>query len=348
MRYFIFCFFRNFGRCFWGFAVAAVVGGTLLAACTYAEDDGDGETLRVTFLDVGQGLAVLLELDGRYALYDTGPDSVGVIDSLVARGVDTLEWVLVSHNHRDHAGGFMEIGGAGKSSKGGTALKQGCGTAARSESETALKQGSGTAARSESGTAPRVHVRQLFVGPDTSGGFIRDSVLRAARRLGIPVDTLVRGMMLKLGGGSGGKQSFGGAPRFEVLWPPERLKLGGNAASVALLVSFGEASVLLPGDLDSTGERQLLELSPSLSANLLQVGHHGSTGSNSLGFISKVAPEYAVVSVGAGNSYGHPANSVVRKYEYVLGDLTRFYRTDQDGSVEFECVENIGVISGAQ
>lgn len=332
MRYFIFCFFRNFGRCFWGFAVAAVIGGALLAACTYAEDDGDGETLRVTFLDVGQGLAVLLEAGGRFALYDTGPDSVGVIDSLVARGVDTLEWVLVSHNHRDHAGGFMEIGGAGKSSKGGTALKQGCGTA--------LKQGSGT--------APRVHVRQLFVGPDTSGGFIRDSVLRAARRFGIPVDTLVRGMMLKLGGGSGGEQSSGGVPRFEVLWPPERLKLGGNAASVALLVSFGEASVLLPGDLDSTGERQLLELSPSLSADLLQVGHHGSTGSNSLGFISKVAPEYAVVSVGAGNSYGHPANSVVRKYEYVLGDLTRFYRTDQDGSVEFECVENIGVISGAQ
>lgn len=330
MRYFIFCFFRNLGRCFGAFTVLAAVMGALLAtACTYAEGGEEGGHVRVTFLDVGQGLAVLLEAGGRYALYDTGPDSIGFVDTLLARGIDTLEWVLVSHNHRDHAGGFMEIGGGGMPASR---------VSAESRVKNVPKSGNGVVLRQGSGNTPRVHVRQLFVGPDTSGGFIRDSVLRIARRFGIPVDTLVRGTVLELGGFAGNE------PRVEVLWPPEQLRVGENGASVVLQVAFGAASVLLPGDLDTAGERRLLELSPMLATNLVQVGHHGSSGSSSLDFISKLAPEYAVVSAGAGNPYGHPSNSVVRKLEYVLGDSSRIFRTDRDGSVEFELYFDLGVI----
>lgn len=322
----------------------------LVASCGFVIEEGAPEPspLRVTFLDVGQGLAVLLDCGGRYAMYDMGPDSVGVIDSLVARGVDTLEWVVVSHNHRDHTGGFMELAGAARG--------DGCGSVAGV------------------GTVPRVYVRRLYVGPDTSGGFIRDSVLRVARGFGIPVDTLVRGMSLGLaacgvvagigdvgglpsgdadaigqfsgdGEGSHGLSSnIGDAPRFDVLWPPDYVREGGNPASVVVRVEFGAASLLLMGDLDSAGERRLLELSPTLSAGLLQVPHHGSAGSSSLRFISRVAPDYAVVSVGAGNAYGHPREEVVRKYAYVLGDTARFFRTDLQGSVGFEMWPDIGVV----
>lgn len=305
----------------------------LVASCGFVIEEGAPEPspLRVTFLDVGQGLAVLLDCGGRYAMYDMGPDSVGVVDSLVARGVDTLEWVVVSHNHRDHAGGFMELAGRGLPS--GSALA-----------------GNGL---SRAGTAPRVYVRRLYVGPDTSGGFIRDSVLRVARGFGIPVDTLVRGMSLGLAacgvvagiGDAGGLSSnIGDAPRFDVLWPPDYVREGGNPASVVVRVEFGAASLLLTGDLDSAGERRLLELSPTLSAGLLQVPHHGSAGSSSLRFISRVAPDYAVVSVGAGNAYGHPREEVVRKYAYVLGDTARFFRTDLQGRVAFEMWPDIGVV----
>ncbi len=294
-----------------------LLGGLL--GCTYVcENEEDmAPPAGVEFLNVGQGLAVLLSYGGRYALYDTGPDSVGVIDSLKVRGVDTLEWVVVSHSHRDHAGGFMEIGSpAGRVSGGGA--------------------------------APRVHVRRLFVGPDTAKGFVRDSVLHLAFRYGIPVDTLVRGVRLSLeaGGASsmGTASSTGTAPRIEVLWPPDYIRVGENGASIVLHVEYGEASVLLPGDLDSIGERRLLELSPTLSADLMQVGHHGSAGSSSLKFVSQVDPKYAVVSVGEGNSYGHPANSTVQKFGYVLGDSTRFFRTDRDGNVKFELYENLGVV----
>lgn len=306
-----------------------------LTACTCVIDEGEEEALplRVEFLDVGQGLAVLLEYGGHFALYDTGPDSVGVVDSLIARGVDTLEWVVVSHNHRDHAGGFMEFA----ADRGGFSGEAGAGFARVGTSPRVVDS-------SQVGSAARVHVRRLFVGPDTAGGFVRDSVLRVARRLGVPVDTLVRGDALGFAADCGQSSGVGDAPRFDVLWPPDYVREGGNPASVVLRVEFGASTALLTGDLDSAGERRLLELSPTLSAGLLQVPHHGSAGSSSLRFVAQVAPDYAVASVGAGNSYGHPAMSVVRKYAYVLGDTARFFRTDRDGSVTFELWPDLGVV----
>lgn len=276
-----------------------------IAGCMYESGGREEEfALGAVFLDVGQGLAVLLEYGGHYAMYDMGPDSAGVMDSLEARGVDTLEWVLLGHNHRDHAGGFMELAsGKGLSS------------------------------------SPRVAVKRLYVGPDTAGGFVRDSVLGLARRFGIPVDTLVRGDAV-----AGLPEVDGAVPSFEVFWPPGYVCEGGNGASIVVHVGFGAGSALLTGDLDSAGERRLLELSPTLDAGLLQVPHHGSAGSSGLAFVSRVSPEFAVVSVGAKNPYRHPAEQVVRKYELVLGDSARFFRTDRDGSVRFSLYRELGVL----
>ena len=289
-------------KLFWILVVAAVMNG-----CMYVSGSAEGESsMHATAIDVGQGLAVLFEYGGRYAMYDFGPDSVGVVDSLLARGVDTLDWVVLSHNHRDHIGGFLELAGRG------------------------------------------VFVRRLYMGPDTAGAFFRDSVLRVARALGTPVDTLLRGENVSFGGGgngsAGGECVLGECARFEVLWPASYLRVGENRASVVLLGKFGASKMLLTGDLDSVGERHLLEMNPTLSAELLQVAHHGSAGSNTLSFLSQVSPKYAIVSVGARHGYGPPAPSVVRKLNLVLGDSTRLYRTDLQGSIRFELSPNMGVL----
>lgn len=284
-----------------------------LWGCTYVEEGAEEkEPLRLTFLDVGQGLAVLLEQGGKYALYDAGPDSAGIADTLEARGIRELDWVMLSHNHRDHVGGFVELA-------------------------VGLLAGGAT-------TAAKVCIGRLYVGPDTAGGVWRDSVLYVALRQGIPVDTLVRGDMLGFGGGANGSAVDDELPELRVLWPPDYETVSENHGSVVLQVSWGASSVLLTGDLDSLGERKLLELSPTLSAGLLQVPHHGSAGSSSLAFLAQVSPEYAVVSVGDGNPYGHPAQAVSQKLKYVLGDSLRFFRTDLQGSVSFELSRDFGAI----
>ena len=187
-----------------------------------------------------------------------------------------------------------------------------------------------------------MRIKRLFVGPDTAGGIWRDSGLYIAHKWGIPVDTLVRGDVVQLG--SAGNSLSAEMPDIRVLWPPDYETVDGNHGSLVLNVSWGAGSALLTGDLDSLGERELLELSPTLSAGLLQVPHHGSAGSSGLAFLAQVMPEYAVVSVGDGNPYGHPAESVVQKLRYVLGDSLRFFRTDRDGSVGFELWQGQGAI----
>ena len=137
-----------------------------------------------------------------------------------------------------------------------------------------------------------VSVRRLYVGPDESCNFFCDSVFRVARRLKIPVDTLLRGETVRFG--VGGNMSSAGtgsviagedSPRFDVLWPTKYVHVEGNGASVVLLVRYGAARAMLTGDLDSLGEKRLLEMNPTLSAELLQVGHHGSAGSSTLKFL---------------------------------------------------------------
>lgn len=289
-----------------------------LLGCMYQDLQTEEEHLgKVTFLDVGQGLAVLMEYDGRYGMFDTGPDSAGVVDSLLARGIDTLDWVVVSHGHRDHGGGFMELA----SSRG---------TPQEVLSQEVSSQALGL----------RVFVRNLYVGPDTARSFVGDSVLRLASRYGIPVDTLYRGDVIRLGMSDG--------IDLKVLWPPEYVAVGENGASIVMQGSLREDPsgnrFLLTGDLDSAGERRLMELSPDVSAALLQVPHHGSAGSSSLRFLSQVAPGFAVISVGAGNSYGHPREEVLQKLRYVTGDSTAVFRTDQDGSVSFSLVPGVGIL----
>lgn len=284
-------------------ALLCVFGGALLSGCSY--DSGWGaepEPLKITFLDVGQGLAVLLEHDGHFALYDTGPDSAGLSDSLAGRGIKALDWVLVSHFHRDHGGGFMEMGAA-----------------------------------IESG---RLKVGRLLVGQDTAVGFVSDSMFKVARRYKIPVDTLERGDTVY----------FAEGLRLECLWPVGYGRFGENRASVVLMGSMvgpqagRESAFLLTGDLDTAGENRLMELSRDLSADLLQVGHHGSAGSSGLQFLSRVAPRYAGIGVGKNNRYGHPKDEVVNKLRIVTGDSSAVYRTDLHGSFSFEMWPGVGLV----
>jgi competence protein ComEC len=84
-----------------------------------------------------------------------------------------------------------------------------------------------------------------------------------------------------------------------------------NNYSIVIRLIFGKTSFLFAGDASDVSESEMLSNGLQLASMLLKVGHHGSSTSSTLPFLNAVHPQYAVISVGADNSYGHPAQDTV-------------------------------------
>ena len=117
-----------------------------------------------------------------------------------------------------------------------------------------------------------------------------------------------------------------------VLFPPRDWFVADkpqNNDSMVLRVSYGESSVLLEGDAEKQVERRVAALHHP-SASLLKVGHHGSANATTAELVASAKPEFAIISVGSGNSFGLPRQETLAR----LADAgTRVYRTDLDGAV---------------
>jgi competence protein ComEC len=103
---------------------------------------------------------------------------------------------------------------------------------------------------------------------------------------------------------------------------------------MVLAAHLGDISFLLTGDLGREGEFELITERLAQQATVLKVGHHGSAASTSSEFLNVVRPQIAVISVGSGNSYGHPDTEVMERLIEMVGEQN-IYRTDKHGSIEF-------------
>lgn len=107
-----------------------------------------------------------------------------------------------------------------------------------------------------------------------------------------------------------------------------------NHMSLVSKVSFGNTSVMLTGDTETPAETDMLKKrNVDYSADILKVGHHGSKTSTSEKWLKTVNPQFAVVSCGLDNDYGHPHKSIVNRLEN-FG--VEYYRTDLEGHILFK------------
>lgn len=103
-----------------------------------------------------------------------------------------------------------------------------------------------------------------------------------------------------------------------------------NDTSIVLRIVYGDTSFLFTGDAEREAEQVILNSGYTLESTVLKVGHHGSENSTSYVFLREVAPQYAVISVGTGNSYGHPTGDTLSR----LRDAdVQTYRTDLQGTI---------------
>jgi competence protein ComEC len=163
-------------------------------------------------------------------------------------------------------------------------------------------------------------VGQLWVGRDVGTAAYR-SLLAEAQARGIVVVHRVRDDAFNWDGVQG---------RF--LWPKDSSETpeAKNDDSLVLQLADGEIRFLLPGDVQSKQEKELVATGAPLAADFLKVPHHGSKTSSTAEFIAAVAPQVVVISVGEANSFGHPNAGVITRYE---ARGVHLLRTDHDGAV---------------
>jgi competence protein ComEC len=279
-------------------------------------------SLRVTFLDVGQGDATVVEFPGSAVLLvdgggfprtDFDPGQAIVARYLWARKIGRVDFVAMSHADLDHAGGLGFLVGEFRPKEfwwnghweGGDTL--------RGIIDAVTAAGSGH--RVLDGTVPGWRVGPVVM-----------TALHPAPAPRGPVQT------------SGARPCTAGGPMRSASCDTRDARDASrgnrNNNSLVLRLEWGATSVLFTGDIEAAAERDLLALPESmLRSGVLKVPHHGSRTSSGAGLLAAVDPAVAIISVGAGNRYGLPAPEVRRRYH---DRGIAVLRTDECGAVTIE------------
>jgi competence protein ComEC len=267
------------------------------------------DALRVTFVDVGQGDAAVVEFPGGDVwLIDAGglpfapegtpsrdvaraiaaPGERAVLPLLHHRRIDRIDVAVLSHPHPDHYAGLEALAGT---------IEIGQLWVARPPAEDPLPPGlSGLAARLE-----RAGTRVVFP---------RHSV---AHSIG-DVDVTVL------------------APRFAGARAQADPVLSANDNSLVLRIDRAGRRIVFSGDLEAEGEDELVAAlgPPALAADIVKVAHHGSSTSSTPQFVVATSPRLAIISCGLANRFGFPDQAVVDRWR---AGGARIWRTDLDGSL---------------
>lgn len=128
-----------------------------------------------------------------------------------------------------------------------------------------------------------------------------------------------------------GEQYTLGEAKFTIMAPNSN-HYGGNANdySVAILLEYGQNRFLFTGDAEEQSESEMISNGIDISADVYKTAHHGSRSASTQEFLNAVQPQYAVISCGEGNSYGHPHAEVLNRLRNMGVEV---FRTDEQGSI---------------
>ncbi len=253
-----------------------------LTAATMPDDN-----LHISFLDVGQGDAILIQRGSQQILVDGGPSpqAIGLgLGKKMPFWDRTIDLVVLTHPHADHFTGLVEV------------------------------------------------LNRYKVGQVLYSGLEYESSLYEEWL------SLIKEKNIKSTPAQAGQRIEFGEVIIEVLNPQippltdAEPDIDNNG--VVLRVEMGEVSFLLTADIMWEAEFELITSRASLTSTVLKVAHHGSDTSTTSEFLAVVNSQLAVISVGAGNPFGHPNDELVDRLTKKLGQKN-IYRTDEHGTIEF-------------
>lgn len=249
-----------------------VGAAVLICALLLVVVPGEGsEDLRIYFLDVGQGDAMLIQgPSGNTALVDGGgmpgymsggydPGKDTVLPFLHWHGVPRLDLIINTHPDEDHLDGLEDV-------------------------------------------LEEMPVSRVITPPVEGWEDKYASFLNIAGKKGTPHMTVSRGAVIRLD-----KEVFIRV----LSPPKSNGFESSNDVSLVLQVCHGSNRFLLLGDLEKEGIDSLIDGNADLQSSLIKIPHHGGKGSFEVSLYKKVSPEIAVISVGKNNTFGHPAPEVV-------------------------------------
>lgn len=253
--------------------ISLLIGGKYLV--NYMEDRNG--KLCVTFLDVGQGAAVVVQLpDAKTILIDGGGIKGSSIDLgksvldpfLKKLDVEVVNKIIITHPHPDHYKGLAHI-------------------------------------------VENFHPAACLTTNYSGKGLVNEDMsewstfLGRVEHAGVPIENLKLGSWNESG------------VNFHVLSPPDMIpeSWSVNDMSAVIKIEYGDVSFLITGDAESYAEAYVLNKGSDLSATVLQVPHHGSSSSSGPEFLDEVSAQYGVIQAGASNNYGFPNSDVIARLE---------------------------------
>ena len=236
-----------------------------------------GDTLRVNYIDVGQGDSIFIQLpNNETMLIDAGEayEADNVIDFLNNLGIKKIDYVVGTHPHTDHIGGLEEV-------------------------------------------INTFDVGAIYMPKVSSNSKTFEDLLTTISNKGLKVKTAKSGVIVL------DEDNL----KLEFIAPNSDSYSNLNNYSAVLKLTYLDNTFLFMGDAETLSED---EITSDVNADVIKVGHHGSDSSSSVEFVNKVSPEYAIIMVGEGNSYNHPYQSIIDRYESVGAKVLR---TDLDGNI---------------
>ena len=248
---------------------------TVTAADTVVAQNGE---MKVHFLDVGQGLSILVQSEGKTMIYDGGDRKTSsfVVSYLKKQNIKTIDYLISSHYDADHMAGLI-------------------------------------------GCLKAFDVKHVISSDYEHDSKLYKSFIKAVKADGFTMEHPAVGETFTFGNG-----------KFTILAPSTIDKKGSNNNSVAIKLENGDNSFVFTGDAEHASENAMCNTGIDLECDVLVPGHHGSATATSWDFLQKTVPEYAVISCGANNKYGHPDKDTMDKLES-MG--IQVYRTDKQGTI---------------